>query len=555
MRYRFALLSLALSCSALYAQWTNNTLVNTPVRSGSGVDAATPLMSDGPDGSTYISWFDNQPGGYQLRMQRLDENGFALWDASGLLVSDHAQNSALFRYDLDTDGSGNAIVAFQDERTGQLDIVVYKISPTGDFLWGADGIQLTDAGAAQGLGPVIGTLSSGYTVIAWNANDGGSNKWIPYQLFDANGIPQWLSPQRIASDSAGYSRPQVISTTDGFILQYVAETGNFPFISNLYAQRYELNGSAVWAQPTHISTKTTSVFYFPQPIRDEHNGMYIVFNTGNPNNTALSDLYVQRVKADGSLWSTDGTEVLTGTNTQRFGGTFALMNPIMGLLVPVQVTNTAQSQGGWSVQRVDTNGVAQLGPNGVEVVAQSAQLATPDACTSVSDGIIVVYSEGGFGQEHVKATRLGFLGSQPWGSPVEVCTANSNKDDLSCGHINNNGQVVAVWQDDRVGSGIYAQNIMADGSLGPLGMCDCAPLSGITILQNAQSAVLRVGDAAGTARVEVFNAEGQLVWQRALGTLSGPAWIDLPQQAIDQGVYVVRFIHGDQARSLRWIAW
>lgn len=545
---------LVLSAAALSAQWTSNTAVNTSVRSGAGVDAATPLMSDGPDGSTYVSWFDNQPGGYQLRMQRLDENGYPLWPAEGLLVSDHPQNSALFRYDLAADSQGNAIVAFQDERSGQLDIVAYKISPSGDMLWGADGIALTDAGATQGLGPVIGVQSNDDVVIAWNANDGGSGKWIAYQSISADGVPQWAAPHQVIG-TAKYSRPKVIRTLDGFLLFYVEETGNFPFTSNMYVQRYDATGSPVWSMPTHVSSKTVPVFYFPAPIPDGNNGMYLAFNTGNPDNASLTDVYVQRVKADGSAWSTTGTEVLTGTSTQRFGGTLALMNTIMGLLVPVQVTNAAQSEGGWNVQLVDTNGVAQLGPAGVEVVAQSAQLASPDDCAALSDGCIVVYSEGGFGQEHIKATRLGFLGWQTWGGPINVCSMNSNKDDVSCGRMNNNGQVVAVWQDDRVGSGVFAQNILANGSVGPVGIARPEATNGrMTVHESADGTVLEIGAGpAGPEHIDIMDITGRAIWTKDVAEGRAGAMIVLPTELLSVGTYVVRVATPGQSTSITWV--
>lgn len=543
-------LAFALAFFSSNAQWAGPG-VNTPARTGTGLDAATPLTSAGPDGSTYISWFDNQPGGYQLRMQRLDVNGYRMWSDAGLLVSDHPQNSALFRYDLKTDHSGNAVVAFQDERSGQLDIVAYMVSPTGDMLWGADGIALTDAGAAQGLGPVIG-FSGNNVVIAWNANDGGSAKWIPYQLISPEGVPQWAAPHQVIG-TAKYSRPKVVSTFDGFLLFYVEETGNFPFISNMYVQRFDSTGTALWAQPTHVSSKTISVFYFPQPVSDGHNGMYLAFTTSNPDNATLSDVYLQRVKGDGSTWSGTGTELLTGTATQRFGGPLAFMNEMMGLLVPVQVTNTAQSQGGWNVQLVDTLGVTHLGPDGVVVIAPSAQLATPDAIANTGTGGIVLYSEGGFGQEHLRATNVGYQGNQVWGGPVDVCTVNSNKDDANMTPLFT--QTVAVWQDDRSGSGIYAQNIFADGTVGPVGIAvHPADVDQLRIEEHADGAVLALTSASRDAgRVEITDALGRACWSMSFRGGQSVERITLPAERLAAGTYLVRVVHADRAAAVRWL--
>ncbi|MBL7983520.1 MAG: hypothetical protein JNM91_00915, partial [Flavobacteriales bacterium] len=150
MRCKLLPLTLTLA-TTLAAQWTTPDL-NTAVSATSGAGAATPLSAPGPDGSTYVTWFENATGAYVLKMQRLDVDGQALWAPGGIVVSDEPQNSALFRFDFKSDHAGNAIVVFQDERSGALDVVAYKISPAGDALW-AGGLPLLTPGAT-GIGPV-----------------------------------------------------------------------------------------------------------------------------------------------------------------------------------------------------------------------------------------------------------------------------------------------------------------------------------------------------------------------------------------------------------------
>src|SRR5580765_4842504 len=96
-----------------FAQWTADSTQNTIVRDNSGTEEVTPLIASLTDGSTYVSWFESVNSSYELRMQLLDPNGFALWDPAGLVVSDYPQSSALYRYDLKTDNEGNAVVGFQ----------------------------------------------------------------------------------------------------------------------------------------------------------------------------------------------------------------------------------------------------------------------------------------------------------------------------------------------------------------------------------------------------------------------------------------------------------
>ena len=64
-----------LAVGSAQAQWTTDASVNTNVRAADLMDISSHLIADGPDGSTYVSWFENGSGSYQLRMQRLDMGG------------------------------------------------------------------------------------------------------------------------------------------------------------------------------------------------------------------------------------------------------------------------------------------------------------------------------------------------------------------------------------------------------------------------------------------------------------------------------------------------
>ncbi len=543
----------AITFAALHAQWTNNTAMNTLVRDGAGVTAATPMMCDGPDGSTYISWFDGGSGGYQLRMQRLDANGNALWAAGGIVISDHPQNSALFRYDMKTDHDGNAIVAFQDERTGHLDIVAYKIDPSGQELWGADGVQLTDPSSTEGLGPVIGILSSNDAQIAWNADD-ASDKWVAVQRIQANGTVLGSSSYQITGPDK-YSRPKIIANNDGsYHVQYVKEVGSFPYTCTLHAQWFDALGQVI--DTLNLSSKTISSFYFPEPVSDGYTGFYLAFNTSNPNNASLSDVFAQHVGPFGEFWSADGIEVVTGATVQKFTPGCTFISDDLGIMVPVQVTNSGQTQGGIWVQRIDTDGILQLPGEGAVVVPNSANLPSPDGIAASADGAIIVYSEGGFGDEHLKAVRLDAEGAPVW-SPTSrtLCSVNSNKDDASCGTIMN-GQLVSVWQDDRVGSGIYAQNIDLDGDLG-VGIASHADLLGdawatISRAGEGRYELLTTGTYSGPADLRIMDLQGRTLFSERVTLSTGSDRHELP--SLPPTAYLMEVRAGSHVERIRYAA-
>ncbi|HQW41285.1 MAG TPA: hypothetical protein PK149_08980 [Flavobacteriales bacterium] len=503
------LLFISLLSHTAFAQWDIPS-VNTPVRAAAGVDAVTPLSAAGRQGSTYISWFEQSDGGYILRMQRLDVDGVAEWDSEGLLVSEEPQNSALFRYDLAGDLEGNAIVAFQDERSGSLDVVAYKVGPDGSMVWGSGLALPTPDGT--GLAPSIGVLSDNRVVFAWNTDSSPSA--VAYLVVSQDGVPDPAGTQQITS-IGNLGRPKIVPCSDGgFWIQYVEQDGNFLTPGVITAAR--VSATLELGTPVIVSTKTIAGFYFPQPITDGHDGMYVAFNTSNGSNENITDLFVQRLRADGSLWSPKGTSVEDGVTTQRFtfSATPALVNDDDGLMLAYQRTDLAQSEGGISVQRMDTAGNRMLSDAGVVVIPANSLLPAPFGNAALTDGMVTTTLDVGTGPHKIAAQQIGLDGLVV-GPPISLCSVSSEKDDPTLVPFRN-GQAIIAWQDQRSGTGgIYAQPVQLDFNVGIT-----APSSTdntFVLWPNPTTGQLRAllpGEAADLLDLRVIDATGRTIWTK-----------------------------------------
>jgi len=501
------LLFVSLLTHTAFAQWDIPS-VNTPVRAMEGVEAVTPLSAMGRQGSTYISWFELSDAGYLLRIQRLDVDGVAEWESGGLVVSEEPQNSALFRYDLASDLEGNAIVAFQDERTGSLDVVAYKVAPDGSMVWGSGLALPTPDGT--GLAPSIGVLNDNRVVIAWNTDFTPST--VAFQVVSPDGIPDPLGTQQISS-TGNLGRPKIVPCSDGgFWIQYVEQDGNFLAPGFMTATRF--SAALEPGSPVIVSSKPIAGFYFPQPISDGHDGLYVSFNTGNSANVNLTNIYVQRLRADGSFWNDKGTPVEEGATTQRYtySATPALVNDDDGLMLAYQRTNLDQSQGGISVQRMDTAGTRILGDMGVVVTPANNQLPAPFGNAPLPDGIVTTTLDVGTGPNKLSAQQIGLDGLSI-GSPISLCTVSSAKDDPSLIPFRQ-GQAVAVWQDQRSGSGaIYAQPIQPDFNVGLTAVRGTE--NTLQFWPNPTTGQVRVfaqGEAGDLLDLRVIDATGRTTW-------------------------------------------
>ncbi len=538
------------------AQFANDSTNNVVIQDAIGSEQATPLISSRSDGGVYISWFDQSSGMYVLRMQRLDALGNKLWGPNGVVVSNANQNTALFRYDLKTDNEGNAIVAFQDQRTGSMQVVAQKMDSTGAPVWANNGVVLADADAAQGLAPVIGVLSNNNIVVAWNAYSSTNQKWVCYiELNPATGASiNGAGPDKIkpaTGTTPNYSRPSIASYANNeYYLMYVQETGNFPGLtSKLYVKRMATNYVSLWAAPIQFTTKTITAFFFPRIISDGGTGFLCAFNTGNPANAALTCVYLQHVDSTGATWSTNGTALTSSTTINSYLGDYFYNTTTNQTWVGLQVTNSGQSASGNSIQRVNNVGLNLCGTDGIVVDAQTTNMTIPVGIAQDDNNAILVYYTGGFNQVSIKATLIDSLGVKQWAfNEKAINVTASNKDDIGISRVNNH-QLIVTWSDTRNDNGIYAQNINDDGTLGPMavGLNSIESNAGIQLIQNPSS-ILQLRSMNSIEEVEIYSAMGQLVYS-TFGLDNTELSIPLTSK-FTAGNYIIRV---NRKTTLKWI--
>jgi hypothetical protein len=562
------LLAIALACgSPAAAQWNPNPAQNLAVRDAAGTSEVTPRIAPALNGGTWISWFETVAStNYQMRLQLLDVNGRAQLGAAGLLVSNQPQNSFVSTYDLKTDNLGNAILAFQDIRSGTSQCVVYKISPTGQQLWGANGIPLLDAAATSGLGPSIGITSGNNVVIGWMASGTATTtrgtRAVPLMKLSPAGVSLWATPVAIEAQGRRFSRPSFVAVpgSEDVVVQYVEETGTGLGVSTVYAQRYNASGTAVWAAPIRVSDKTIGFAAFPEQVPDGSGGYYTLLGSGNPASAALGDMYAQRILADGSQpWGITGTEILTGTATARIGGALQYVAARNEVWVVVNELNPTQSSSGFTMQRLSlATGAVQLGASGAPVQAISANYYAAQTLRDTGTGLIITYSENtSILNSALWATKVNYQAQSAFPNSsgyVLLSSVASPKQKYATLPFANN-QLVNVWQDERTDNGIYAQTISDNGALGVLGTRTAAAAQPLEISPNpgTETALWLTLPRAQTLTVQVRDLTGRLVRQVETSAPAGTATVALAAPELAAGVYLVETTVAGQPWRGRWV--
>ncbi|MCL4222117.1 MAG: hypothetical protein KJZ65_12200 [Phycisphaerales bacterium] len=475
-----ALASVAGLAGLAFAQWTSDASVNTPVVTSAGSQDVSKLAVSS-DGSSWHGWFDFQPGGIQVRVERLDADGNQTFGSGGLLVSAHPQNTSTVDWDLRVDANGNCMLAFTDIRAGgDLDVYAYLIAPNGTMLWGANGVAISNNAEFE-ADPRIIQLTTGDYVVVWPRFDVSPGLYM--QRLNAAGVPQ-LAAGGVAIYSAGSEEPafvEVEPTSGGqFVASWVRNTATFLSPRHVHAQKFDANGAPLWgATPVIVNNATVvPIAHRPRLIVDAAGGAAVAWHDTRDGDF---DCYVQRISPAGAVMFTpNGVFASNEAARQQLDPAIAF-DPSGDIMMFFRNTDGVQNIQGLNVQRFDgTTGARMLTNSGVVLLPYNNQWNGPPRAVSMAGGAAAISdlqpnsSVGNF-NGILKLMRVDSSGGYiDEDGAISVSTANSQKGRIALAAAPG-GALISSWADTRSGDNdVYAQRVNADGTLGG-GESPCLP--------------------------------------------------------------------------------
>ena len=474
-----ALFALVLSLSPLlhqnlHAQWSTDPNVNLTVCDTTG-SQELPKIASTSDGGCYISWFDTRGGGYRVYMQRLNALGVKQWGTTGLLVSANPQNSSLVDYDLTVDDSNYAVVVFTDIRSGnQIEPFAYRISPQGNFVWGANGVALSTSPSTFQPNPKVVETSDGNFVFTWIFSS--TPRKVALQKLNAAGAKQWGVDPILLSGSGTelLDYPSLVSSDSGnVILMMSGYTGSFlnPQNYRLYTQKFSPAGLPLWgAVPdTVYALGRVSGFFVPKIFPDGNNGAFYVWQDDR-NNTGSSFSYVQHVTStDSMLFPTNGASGST-LSGRLHNDAWVAYTAATGETYMFWYETDALFQSSYGVygQIFSATGAREWPDSGKAFRPFGGGQPSFVRCFAKDSAAVAFYFDGvTVTQNLVKGFKVDRSGTMLWSGPIiNVSSVASGKGRLG-GVLLSNGASLLTWSDSRVdGNGIYAQNVNFDGTLG-----------------------------------------------------------------------------------------
>ncbi len=479
MKRLFLLLSLLvikiyIAPADIISQWSSNPSVNLQVCDVSG-EQVLPKIANTSDGGTYICWFDNRNGNYAVYLQRLNAMGEKQFATDGLLISGtNSQSSSLVDWDMISDDSDNAVIVFTDTRNGaDINPFAYRISPQGNFLWGANGITLAgDPNTFQANPKVIKTSDNNF-VITWIYSS-TPNK-IAFQKISGGGVKQWGADPIYFSGAGAenYTYPSLVTSDNGSVIAlWSGYTGSFlnPGNYKLYTEKISPSGTSLWNDIVYSLGNVTG-FFVPKIFSDGNNGAIYVWQDDR-NSANVQSSFVQRYSSSGTrLFPANGSEGSTAAGMNKFDAWAAYMPATGETYIVWKQSNSLQSSFAIYGQRFSPSGSRLWTDDAKQFVAFSNNSYINQICFTKDTSFIAAYNESVFGS--ADNFQFAFMSSRSgdlrWGGSVKDMGNIVSGKSKVVGMIDQNGMTKIAWSDNRTGAdGIYAQNINFNGTLGNL---------------------------------------------------------------------------------------
>jgi len=438
----------------LSAQWSTDPAHNNAICTAAG-DQTLPVTASDGAGGAIIAWNDGRVG-LRTYAQRINAAGTTQWTTDGVLVSSTGVSPTII-----SDGAGGAIIAFTDFRGSDADIYVQRIDASGNLLWSSGGVAICTATGDQEYQTLVGDGSGG-AIVCWDDPRNGSYD-VYSQRVDASGTVQWtVNGVSLCSAAGDQVRPVIASDGAGGAVvawnDYRAGAS-----SDIYAQRINASGSVQWTVNGVVVSTAASDQESAVILQDGSGGAIIAWQDHRNSNF---DIYAQHIRSDSTtLWTANGVAICTATDQQLSP---SIAGDGSGGAIISWYDHRNGTDYNIYAQHMNASGISQWTTDGLSVCTASGDQEYPAIISDDLGGSLITWYDFRSGSNDIYAQRIGPLGTPQWTSNGVVLSSASG-DQLSPTLASDGaGGGIVVWYDYRNGSSdIYAQRVDLLGNLYP----------------------------------------------------------------------------------------
>ncbi len=400
-------------------------------------------------GSVIITWQNEQNGNSEIYAQKINSSGQRLWSANGIPITQVEKNQLY--PEIISDDMGGAIITWHDLRFDNEDIYVQRVNSNGAPLWTINGIALTYTHGTQWF-PKIASDSNGGAIVVWSDRRFGNFDIYAQRVGSSGNIAWETNGKRVAQSDSSAEDPKIVSIDNAIALTYRIKN------NGIYLQIVDNNGKIKFRdQGKKISHNSISPTH-PQIAKNRQNKLLIVWS--DPYAGDL-DLYAQISDQNGNLkWEQEYPLIQVRGNQEK-----------------AQITG----QDTWSIswidhrrghpeiyaQKIDSIGNKLFDASGVAIAKGQRNSSQLDLASNQNNSLIVAFNNYKNGSSDIYAQKIDPYGNLSWNINGELVNASFGRTKQQNIKIINDGfdNYIYAFEDSRLGfPKIYLQKISSNGT-------------------------------------------------------------------------------------------
>jgi len=239
-------------------QWTTNGVV---ICNAINTQSNPRIEPDGSNGAL-IGWVDKRNGSdYNIYVQRINSSGVVQWAANGVSVCSAANNQSAL--DMKYIGSAGLVLSWKDDRVSNNEIYTQLVSLSGTAQLATNGIKLSNA--FKSINPNTVSDGSGGAIIAWQ--DSTSLGWdISSQKINSAGAIQWANGGVTVCNASDdqVNASQVSDGNGGAVYAWDDHRNGSDY--DIYAHHLYFDGSSMVGINELTANNAIQTSCFPNPI-------------------------------------------------------------------------------------------------------------------------------------------------------------------------------------------------------------------------------------------------------------------------------------------------
>ncbi|MDE6514532.1 MAG: hypothetical protein K2L03_00655 [Bacteroidales bacterium] len=379
------------------------------------------------------------------------------------------------------DRDGNLVAIVWDERLDSVNrnytATAYKIAPDGKMLWGEEGVNLCDGESLRsGLCMKLITLEDNSTVFVYSGSLRKEDKLregIFMQRVSADGEVLWAGRELTVSGNYPFL---VNAGNNEFYMVYC--TGSKP---EVYVQKYDFDGNAVWARPTLVygegGSGTGGAMHTVLSVGPAKDGLLVGWYDDR-NETYAESVYLAYIDRNGKhVFSPGDAGLKLGYSDNRQLYIQCVYNgdddAIYAIWREMDDAQTSQQLKG---QKISAAGELMWRPEGMEICWMEERQAGQGSVQACKGGGAAFFymTQSPYDYNHTKAYAVLYSSEGDLLWSTALLDGKHAASDLKSMPLRKNQWVVKI-RDGRNYEGqggafdnfdIFAQNILTDGTLG-----------------------------------------------------------------------------------------